>query len=92
MNSIVMASANKAIKIPINEPAVGRTRSQIEEFVDFHGGPGVQLLMKDIVSYVSSLRDRGAEFIKVPDTYYEVMRKRLTSNVELKQGFEATRR
>lgn len=96
MNSIVMASANKVIKMPINEPAVGRKRSQIEEFVDFHGGPGVQhvaLLTKDIVGCVSSLRERGVEFIKVPDTYYEIMRELLkSSNVELKEGFEAIRR
>lgn len=96
MNSIVMASANKVIKMPINEPAVGRKRSQIEEFVDFHGGPGVQhvaLLTKDIVSCVSNLRDRGVEFIRIPDTYYEIMRKLLkSSNVELKEGFEAIRR
>ena len=60
MNSVVMASANKVIKMPFNEPAVGRKRSQIEEFVDVHGGPGVQhvaLLTKDIVSCISNLRD-----------------------------------
>ena len=53
MNSIIMPLANKVIKMPINEPAFGKKRSQIEEFVDFHGGPGVQhvaLLTKDIVS------------------------------------------
>lgn len=95
MNSIVMASANNVIKMPINEPAIGRKRSQIEEFVDFHGGPGVQhiaLLTKDIVSCVGNLRDRGVEFIRVPDAYYEIMRELLiNSNVELKEGFEAIR-
>ena len=91
MNSIIMPLANKVIKMPINKPAFGKKRSQIEEFVDFHGGPGVQhvaLLAKDIVSYVSNLRDREVEFIKVPDTYYEIMRELLKSNnVELKEGF-----
>lgn len=53
----------------------------------------VALLTKDIVRCVSNLRDRGFEFIRVPDTYYEIMRKHLKiSNVELEEGFEAIRR
>lgn len=60
MNSGVKASANTVIKMPFDEPAVGRKRSRIEELVDFHGGSGVQhvaLLIKDTVGCISNLRD-----------------------------------
>lgn len=80
LNSIVMASANNVVKMPINEPAKGKKRSQIEEYVIFNSGPGVQhiaLLTPDIVSTVSAMRARGVEFIAVPQTYYTTMRERL---------------
>ncbi|KAK1772582.1 4-hydroxyphenylpyruvate dioxygenase [Phialemonium atrogriseum] len=80
LNSIVMASANNVVKMPINEPAHGKKRSQIEEFVIFNSGAGVQhiaLLTPDIISTVSALRARGVEFITVPATYYDTMRQRL---------------
>src|SRR5580700_4624214 len=72
--SIVMSDDSFSIKFPINEPAEGRKKSQIQEYLDFHHGPGVQhiaLLTKDIVETVSSLRRNGVEFLHVPDTYYE---------------------
>ncbi|KAL2755156.1 hypothetical protein ACRALDRAFT_2028341 [Sodiomyces alcalophilus JCM 7366] len=80
LNSIVMASPNNLVKMPINEPAPGKKRSQIEEYVVFNSGPGVQhiaLLTQDIISTVSAMRARGVEFISVPSTYYETMRHRL---------------
>jgi 4-hydroxyphenylpyruvate dioxygenase len=61
------------IKFPINEPAEGRRRSQIDEYLDFYGGPGVQhiaIQTGDIVQSVRALRARGIEFMRVPDTYY----------------------
>ncbi|KAG9233463.1 4-hydroxyphenylpyruvate dioxygenase-like protein [Amylocarpus encephaloides] len=80
LNSIVMASPNNVVKMPINEPAPGKKKSQIEEYVDFYGGAGVQhiaLRTKDILSAVSDMRARGVEFISVPETYYTTMRRRL---------------
>lgn len=75
-----MSSENDIVKMPINEPAHGKKKSQIEEYVDFYDGPGVQhiaLLTDDIISAISNLRARGMEFVSVPPTYYEDMWKRL---------------
>lgn len=72
--SKVMASGNERIKLPINEPAVAKKKSQIDEYLDFYGGPGVQHLAiatDDIVTTVRSLRDRGVEFLTVPGSYYD---------------------
>jgi len=66
--------------MPINEPAPGKKRSQIEEYVLFNSGPGVQhiaLRTPDIIATVSTMRARGVEFIQVPATYYDAMRRRL---------------
>ncbi|RFU32645.1 hypothetical protein B7463_g3696, partial [Scytalidium lignicola] len=82
LKSIVMASPNNIVKMPINEPAQGKRKSQIEEYVDFYGGAGVQhiaLRTNDIISAVTNLRARGVEFISVPETYYITMRERLKS-------------
>ncbi|HEX2028801.1 MAG TPA: 4-hydroxyphenylpyruvate dioxygenase [Nitriliruptorales bacterium] len=68
------------IKLPINEPAEGRKRSQIEEYLDFYRGPGVQhvaLSTPDIVATVRHLRDNGIAFLGVPDEYYEDARRRV---------------
>jgi 4-hydroxyphenylpyruvate dioxygenase len=94
LNSIVMASPNNVVKMPINEPAPGKKKSQIEEYVDFYGGAGVQhiaLRTNDIISAVSNLRARGTEFISVPETYYTTMRQRLKTdkrNWKLKEDFD----
>lgn len=72
--SKVMSNGNGRIKFPINEPAVGRKKSQIEEYVEFYKGAGCQhiaVATDDIVSTVAQMRDRGVEFLYVPDTYYE---------------------
>ncbi len=78
--SKVMASGNSKIKFPINEPAEGRKKSQIDEYLQFFGGAGVQhvaLLTDDIVHTVSRLRNRGIDFLYVPDTYYEELEERV---------------
>ena len=75
-----MVSPNEAVKMPINEPATGKKQSQIEEYVDYYGGAGVQhiaLRTTDIVSAIRGLRARGVEFIKVPRAYYDDVRARL---------------
>ncbi len=74
LNSVVMANGSKTLKFPINEPAPGRRKSQVEEYNDFYRSPGVQhiaLLTEDILHTVSRLRANGVEFLRVPDTYYE---------------------
>ncbi len=71
--SKVMGNGNGRIKFPINEPAEGRKKSQIEEFLDYYIGAGVQhiaLITGDIVATVRELRHRGLEFLRVPDAYY----------------------
>src|SRR3954465_195838 len=71
--SKVMSSGNERIKFPINEPAEGKKKSQIDEYLDFYGGPGIQhlaLATDDIIATVSALRDRGIEFLKAPPPYY----------------------
>ncbi len=87
-----MASPNDVVKMPINEPAMGKKKSQIEEYVDFYNGPGVQhiaLKTANIIQTVSNMRARGVEFISVPETYYNTMRERLRkSRVKLDENFE----
>ncbi|HEX4933768.1 MAG TPA: 4-hydroxyphenylpyruvate dioxygenase [Gemmatimonadaceae bacterium] len=78
--SKVMANGNDRIKFPINEPAAGKKKSQIEEYLEFYVGPGVQhmaLATDDIVATVTGLRDRGVEFLSVPTTYYEELQARV---------------
>ncbi|KAI7871647.1 4-hydroxyphenylpyruvate dioxygenase [Spinellus fusiger] len=80
LRSVVMADPAEKIKIPINEPALGQKKSQIQEFVDYYGGPGVQHIAintNDIVTSVTNLRQRGMEFLSIPDTYYDRLRKDL---------------
>ena len=74
--SKVMSNGSGRIKFPLNEPAPGRKKSQIEEYLDFYLGPGVQhvaLLTGDIIQTVSRLRERGVEFLTVPDSYYRLI-------------------
>jgi 4-hydroxyphenylpyruvate dioxygenase len=78
--SKVMSNGNGRIKFPINEPAEGKKKSQIEEYIDFYNGPGVQhiaVATDDIVSTVSAMRDRGVEFLYVPETYYDDLLERV---------------
>ncbi|MCL4130587.1 UNVERIFIED_CONTAM: hypothetical protein GTU68_040988 [Idotea baltica] len=80
LRSIVVTNYEETIKMPINEPAPGKRKSQIQEYVDYYGGAGVQhiaLNTRDIISSLKSLRKRGMEFLKVPDTYYTQLREKL---------------
>ncbi|CAN6674426.1 hypothetical protein TRVA0_053S00672 [Trichomonascus vanleenenianus] len=92
LKSVVMASPDERIKMPINEPAHGKKKSQIEEFIDFYDGPGVQhiaLRCENILETVGRMKQRGVEFIKVPSTYYDSMRQRLAkSSLKLNEKFE----
>ncbi len=72
--SKVVSSGNERIKFPINEPAAGRRKSQVDEYLEFYGGPGVQhiaIATSDIIHTVGQLRERGVEFLRVPTTYYD---------------------
>jgi len=86
--SKVMSNGNGRIKFPINEPAHGKKKSQIEEYLDFYKGAGVQhiaLATDDILRTVAELRKRGVEFLYVPDTYYETVTARcgkINENIE----------
>ena len=78
--SKVMSNGNGRIKFPINEPAEGRKKSQIEEYLDFYGGPGVQhiaLGTGNIIETVTKLREQGVEFLKVPGSYYRELTARV---------------
>lgn len=78
--SKVMADGAGRVKFPINEPAEGKKKSQIDEYLEFFGGAGVQhvaLRTDDIIHTVSRLRARGVEFLKVPRTYYDALSERV---------------
>jgi 4-hydroxyphenylpyruvate dioxygenase len=78
--SKVMWDGVGRVKLPINEPAPSKKKSQIDEYLEFYRGPGVQhiaMLSKDIVKTVDALTRRGVRFIRVPDTYYEALRGRI---------------
>lgn len=92
LKSVVMASPNELVKMPINEPAHGKKKSQIEEYVEFFNGSGVQhiaLRTNDVISTVVNMKKRGVQFITVPDSYYKQMRARLSaSGLRLKEDFD----
>ncbi|MEE1928114.1 4-hydroxyphenylpyruvate dioxygenase [Streptomyces sp. TRM 70351] len=74
--SKVVADGTKKVKFPINEPAIAQKKSQIDEYLEFYGGPGVQhiaLATNDIVSTVRAMRAAGVEFLNVPDAYYDTL-------------------
>src|ERR687888_52124 len=78
--SKVMMDGEGKIKFPINEPAEGKRKSQIEEYLEFYGGPGVQhvaLASEDIVGTVEELRERGIAFLETPDAYYDELEERV---------------
>jgi len=80
--SKVMSNGNGRIKFPINEPAEGRKKSQIEEYIDFYNGSGVQhiaVATSNIIETVTELRDRGIEFLRVPNSYYDTVLDRVGS-------------
>ncbi len=78
--SKVMANKSGSIKMPINEPAVGKRKSQIQEYLDYYTAPGVQhiaISTRDIIATVSELRNRGIEFLTVPQSYYDALPERV---------------
>jgi 4-hydroxyphenylpyruvate dioxygenase len=85
--SKVMSNGNGRIKFPINEPAEGKKKSQIEEYLDFYGGPGIQhiaIATDDIIKTVTQLRERGVEFLSAPPhAYYEAVPERLGEHMKM---------
>ena len=74
--SKVVADGSRKVKFPINEPAAGKKKSQIDEYLEFYGGPGVQhiaLATDDIVGAVRGMRAQGVQFLDTPDSYYETL-------------------
>ena len=90
--SKVMMGGDGRFKLPINEPAEGKRKSQIEEYLEFYGGPGVQHIAfatDDIVGTVEALRERGIRFLNTPDAYYEDVGERVG---EIDEDWSALRR
>uniref|UniRef100_A0A9J7XTT2 4-hydroxyphenylpyruvate dioxygenase n=1 Tax=Cyprinus carpio carpio TaxID=630221 RepID=A0A9J7XTT2_CYPCA len=80
LRSIVVANYEETVKMPINEPAMGKRKSQIQEYVEYYGGAGVQHIAmntSDIITAIRNLKERGMEFMTVPDTYYQQLREKL---------------
>jgi 4-hydroxyphenylpyruvate dioxygenase len=72
--SKVVADGSRKVKFPLNEPALGKRKSQIDEYLEFYGGPGVQhiaLATNDIIATVDAMREAGVEFLDTPDSYYD---------------------
>jgi 4-hydroxyphenylpyruvate dioxygenase len=80
LRSKVMSDADHRVKFPINEPAEGLKKSQIEEYLDFYGGAGVQhvaIATDDIIATIRALRANGVEFLETPGTYYDALQARV---------------
>lgn len=80
LSSIVVTNYEETVKLPLNEPAISKRKSQIQEYVDYHGGAGVQHIAmhtSDIISSVRNLKKRGIGFLDVPKKYYDNLRLRL---------------
>lgn len=80
LRSIVMTDYDRTVKMPINEPAEGLKKSQIQEYIDYYGGAGVQhiaLNTRDVIKAVKALRARGQQFLTIPKAYYDDLRERL---------------
>uniref|UniRef100_A0A8C6REQ6 4-hydroxyphenylpyruvate dioxygenase n=1 Tax=Nannospalax galili TaxID=1026970 RepID=A0A8C6REQ6_NANGA len=92
LRSIVVANYEESIKMPINEPAPGKKKSQIQEYVDYNGGAGVQhiaLKTEDIITAIRHLRERGMEFLAVPSSYYKLLRENLkTARIQVKESID----
>uniref|UniRef100_A0A6I8N461 4-hydroxyphenylpyruvate dioxygenase n=1 Tax=Ornithorhynchus anatinus TaxID=9258 RepID=A0A6I8N461_ORNAN len=92
LRSIVVANYEETIKMPINEPALGKKKSQIQEYVEYYGGAGVQhiaLNTQDIISAIAHLKERGMEFMSVPTTYYTQLREKLkTAKIRVKENIK----
>jgi 4-hydroxyphenylpyruvate dioxygenase len=83
--SKVVADGRGVVKFPINEPAEGKRKSQIEEYLEYYEGPGAQHIAvstRDIVATVAEMRGRGVEFLAIPDAYYDEVPSRVPEVVE----------
>lgn len=96
LRSVVIANYEETIKMPIIEPGNGKKKSQIQEFVDHYGGAGVQHIAfdtDDMVTAIENLKQRGMEFLHVPDTYYDMLKERLEAdNFQIKEDIEVLRK
>lgn len=92
LRSTVVADQHETIKMPINEPAPGKIESQIQEYINYHGGTGVQhiaLLTNNIINTVSALIQRGVDFLTIPPSYYTNLKLRLaSSNIQVDSDLE----
>ncbi|KAM8865844.1 4-hydroxyphenylpyruvate dioxygenase-like [Synchiropus picturatus] len=92
LRSIVVANYEETVKMPINEPAMGKRKSQIQEYVEYYGGAGVQHIAmntSDIIAAIRNLKERGMEFMSVPDTYYQQLRETLKhSSVKIQEDLD----
>lgn len=96
LRSIVVTNYEETIKMPINEPANGKKKSQIQEYVDYYATGGVQhiaLNTNDIIDSIMKLKERGQEFLTIPDTYYDLLEQRLKSdNFAIKEDLEVLKK
>lgn len=92
LNSIVVSDFDEVIKMPINEPAKGKKKSQIQEYVDYYNGNGVQhiaLNVKDIIRTIERMRERGVVFLDVPKSYYDNLRSKIPNlKIEIKEDID----
>ena len=92
LRSTVMTDFDEKVKLPINEPAVGKKKSQIQEYCDYYAGAGIQhiaLNCNNLIETIEALRERGVEFLAVPDTYYDNLRKCIPSmTVHIKEDID----
>ena len=96
MKSIVVSDYDETIKMPQNEPANGKRKSQIQEYVDFYNGSGVQhvaINVDNIIEVIENLKSRGMEFLNIPEKYYENLKKRLeASGMTIKEDLEVLKK
>lgn len=95
LRSVVVTNARETVKMPINEPAQGLRKSQIQEFVEYHGEGGIQhiaLHTADIVHAVRWLGNHGVQFINTPNTYYDQLEAKLkTATIQVKEDLKVLR-
>ena len=97
MKSIVVADLDEVIKMPQNEPAIGKKgKSQIQEYVDYYNGSGVQhvaINVDNIIEVIENLTKRGLNFLEIPDKYYDNLKKRLeVSGFNIREDIEALKK
>merc|ERR1719263_272459 len=93
LRSCVMTDYDETVKMPINEPAKGKRKSQIQEYCEYHGGAGVQHIAintKNILKSLPALKKRGLKFLTIPKKYYENLKKRLgNSSIKVKENLNS---